>query len=122
MTWQDEALCATENPTWWFPEERGQSIAQAKARRICMTCPVQAQCLNAALANDERYGIWGGVNMNGTRAGIRDELRRQRGVRALDNFEHGTEAGAKNHYRRGQSACGPCKAAKLARRRRESRT
>jgi hypothetical protein len=30
------------------------------AARACTGCPVSAECLAAALANDERFGVWGG--------------------------------------------------------------
>ena len=32
------------------------------AKRICQTCTVQTECLEYALANDERFGIWGGLS------------------------------------------------------------
>ena len=57
--WQDHALCAQVDPELWFPEE-GQSGRPAKL--ICRRCPVQAECRDAALAQPERYGIWGGVS------------------------------------------------------------
>ncbi len=27
---------------------------------MCQTCEVRLECLEAALGNDERFGIWGG--------------------------------------------------------------
>lgn len=32
------------------------------AKQICMTCPVQPQCLDHALRADERFGLWGGMS------------------------------------------------------------
>jgi len=29
---------------------------------VCTGCPVRAQCLEHALAHDERYGVWGGTS------------------------------------------------------------
>jgi transcription factor WhiB len=54
------AACRGADACLFFPEP-GESDAQAKA--ICAVCPVQAECLAAALANGERYGVWGGVNL-----------------------------------------------------------
>lgn len=54
--WRDFAACAEADPEAWFPE-KGGSVTQAKA--ICRRCPVQAQCLEYALATDQRFGIWG---------------------------------------------------------------
>jgi Transcription factor WhiB len=32
-----------------------------KAKLICQTCPVIAECLAFALSNRENYGVWGGT-------------------------------------------------------------
>jgi len=29
---------------------------------LCKICPVRSLCLEFALVNDEKHGIWGGVN------------------------------------------------------------
>lgn len=57
-TWMDDALCAQIDVEAFFPE-KGGSTKSAKA--ICALCDVRAECLTYALANDERYGIWGGL-------------------------------------------------------------
>jgi WhiB family redox-sensing transcriptional regulator len=58
--WQDQALCAQVDGDLWFPEKGGGS---RDARRICGGCPVRAECLEHALANDERFGVWGGATV-----------------------------------------------------------
>lgn len=57
--WTIDALCAQTDPEAFYPD-KGGSTREAKA--ICASCPVQAECLDHALANGERYGIWGGVS------------------------------------------------------------
>ena len=57
-SWRDQALCAQADPEVFFPERGGSPRA---ARRVCARCPVRRQCLQWALENDERYGIWGGL-------------------------------------------------------------
>lgn len=57
--WMDDALCAQADPDSWFPEKGG---AVGPAVKICRRCPVAAECLDYALANGERYGVWGGVS------------------------------------------------------------
>ena len=47
------------DPEIFFPES-GQSGAAAK--RICRTCPVVDECFEWAVANDVRYGVWGGTS------------------------------------------------------------
>lgn len=55
--WQDRALCAQTDPEAFFPEKGGST---REAKRICQGCEVKAECLEYALHNDERFGIWGG--------------------------------------------------------------
>lgn len=55
--WMVEGLCAQVDPEAWYPEKGGST---RDAKRICEDCPVRAECLNYALAHDERFGIWGG--------------------------------------------------------------
>lgn len=57
--WQEQALCAQTDPEAFFPEKGGST---REAKRICQACPVQDDCLEFALENDERFGIWGGLS------------------------------------------------------------
>jgi WhiB family redox-sensing transcriptional regulator len=57
--WQERALCAQTDPEAFFPEKGGST---REAKRICAGCEVRAECLDYALANDERFGIWGGLS------------------------------------------------------------
>ena len=57
--WQERALCAQTDPEAFFPEKGGST---REAKRICAGCEVRAECLEYALANDERFGIWGGLS------------------------------------------------------------
>lgn len=59
LAWQTDALCAQTDPESFFPEKGGST---RDAKRICESCEVSAQCLEYALANDERFGIWGGLS------------------------------------------------------------
>jgi len=58
-TWQHDALCRGMNPDLFHPI-RGESCAEAKA--VCAGCPVSEECLDHALAHNERAGIWGGMS------------------------------------------------------------
>jgi len=59
MGWQERALCAQTDPEAFFPEKGGST---REAKRVCTGCEVRAECLEYALANDERFGIWGGLS------------------------------------------------------------
>ena len=57
--WYAEALCAQTDPEAFHPEKGGST---REAKRTCLGCDVRTQCLEYALANQERYGIWGGLS------------------------------------------------------------
>ena len=59
LAWQTDALCAQTDPEAFFPEKGGST---RDAKRICASCDVRDQCLEYALQNDERFGIWGGLS------------------------------------------------------------
>ena len=71
--WQLEANCLGVDPDLFFPE-RGASTKEAKA--VCKGCVVREVCLEFALQNGEKFGIWGGLSER--------ERRRIRRQRALD--------------------------------------
>lgn len=57
--WQERALCAQTDPESFFPEKGGST---REAKKVCLACEVRSECLEYALANDERFGIWGGLS------------------------------------------------------------
>ncbi len=57
--WLERALCAQTDPDAFFPEKGGST---RDAKKICIGCEVRSACLSAALRNDERFGIWGGLS------------------------------------------------------------
>lgn len=59
LAWQADALCAQTDPEAFFPEKGGST---RDAKSICASCTVRAECLEYALENDERFGIWGGLS------------------------------------------------------------
>jgi WhiB family redox-sensing transcriptional regulator len=69
-SWQDEANCLGVDPDLFFPE-RGASTREAK--EVCRGCVVRLDCLEYALVNGEKFGIWGGLSERERR-----RLRRQR--------------------------------------------
>ena len=58
-SWRLDALCAETDPEAFFPEKGGST---REAKRVCVGCDVRAECLEYALASDERFGIWGGLS------------------------------------------------------------
>ncbi len=52
--WTERALCAETDPEAFFPEKGGST---REAKKVCLSCEVRAECLEYALAHDERFGI-----------------------------------------------------------------
>lgn len=51
------------DPDFFFPESTNITLEhKSLIERICMRCPVQVECLQFALENDERHGYWGGFS------------------------------------------------------------
>ena len=72
QTWQSRANCMGVDPDLFFPE-RGSSTREAK--EVCRGCVVRDDCLEFAIANGEKFGIWGGMSER--------ERRRVRRARVL---------------------------------------
>ncbi|MTA73917.1 MAG: WhiB family transcriptional regulator [Actinobacteria bacterium] len=58
-SWQMLSNCLGVDPDLFFPE-RGASTKDAKA--VCQGCIVREDCLEYALTNREKFGIWGGLS------------------------------------------------------------
>ena len=59
LSWQERSLCAHTDPEAYFPEKGGST---REAQQVCDGCEVRSECLEYALENDERFGIWGGLS------------------------------------------------------------
>jgi WhiB family redox-sensing transcriptional regulator len=57
--WMTYANCAGVDVELFFPA-RGASTAEAKA--VCRACAVRQECLEYALTNGEKFGIFGGMS------------------------------------------------------------
>ncbi len=71
-SWTDYANCLGVDPELFFPE-RGASTREAK--EVCRGCVVRLDCLEYALVNAEKFGIWGGMSERERR-----RVRRSRGL------------------------------------------
>lgn len=67
--WMRDGLgaCAEVDPDLWYPDDGGTG-ATAKPRRICRGCGFREECLQWALANNEKFGIWGDTTPDERRA------------------------------------------------------
>jgi WhiB family redox-sensing transcriptional regulator len=69
--WMLDAACQDRHDLDWFDIDCGLT----EALRICHTCPVMTPCLQYAITNELRDGVWGGLY--GKRLG--DMVTRRRG-------------------------------------------
>ncbi|MFI9755781.1 WhiB family transcriptional regulator [Streptomyces collinus] len=62
--WQPHGVCHGMDPedadATFFPLPRDHE-AIAEAKELCAPCPVRRDCLNYALENDLKEGVWGGL-------------------------------------------------------------
>ena len=73
--WRRLAACAGEHGEAFYPplrpEKRSAKAArEQRAKAVCAGCTVREQCLEQALDQGERYGIWGGLT-DGERSHLR---------------------------------------------------
>ena len=56
--WRQAAACRNAPGTNFYPDTEAEA---RPAKRVCAGCPVRRVCLETALRNGERYGVWGGL-------------------------------------------------------------
>lgn len=56
--WQDLAACREIPVEMFFPPAEQESEV---AKAVCANCTVRQPCLEFALSEAERFGIWGGL-------------------------------------------------------------
>ncbi len=59
-TWRKRAACRGIDVEIFYPATDEDDDAEP-AKAVCAECPVRQACLEHALANREREGIWGGT-------------------------------------------------------------
>lgn len=93
--WQAVGLCRDRASAQFFhPDDDlgriSRRLREAAAKRLCLSCPVRAECATHALSVGEEYGVWGGFTETERarlrEAGWRDTVGRDRlvDVRALE--------------------------------------
>ena len=72
LAWRQRSACRGVDPDIFYPatdEEAGE------AKAICEQCPVREPCLEYALANRERDGVWGGATERERRRIVRQRRK-----------------------------------------------
>lgn len=72
LAWRQRGACRGVDPDIFYPASDEEAEA---AKAICAVCPVREPCLEYALANRERDGVWGGATERERRRIIRQRRK-----------------------------------------------
>ncbi|MFP5377693.1 MAG: WhiB family transcriptional regulator [Acidimicrobiia bacterium] len=72
LSWRQRAACRGVDPDIFYPASDEDA---EEAKGICAVCPVREACLEYALANRERDGVWGGATERERRRLIRQRRK-----------------------------------------------
>ena len=79
FTWLDLALCGALPPDLFFGPEGEQQHEkpgrEAAAKKVCARCMVRAACLDDAVTNGIRFGVFGGTGEDERQALRRNYVR-----------------------------------------------
>ena len=95
--WAEQAACRDSDMATFFPPV-GDRRTYLTAIAICADCPVRQACLDYAVTNRIRFGVWGGLN--------EDRRRRLAGPRRRRPWP--MPAHGASRYRRG-CRCAECR-------------
>ena len=72
MAWRQHAACRGVDPDIFYPVSEEEA---EEAKAICNACAACETCLEFALGNRERDGVWGGATERERRRMIRQRRR-----------------------------------------------
>ena len=72
LSWRQRASCRGVDPDVFYPVSDEDA---EEAKEICDQCTVRTPCLEYALANRERDGVWGGATERERRRIIRQRRK-----------------------------------------------
>jgi WhiB family redox-sensing transcriptional regulator len=58
-SWMEDAYCREAEPEQFHYEN--EQFQRKLVEQYCKLCPVMNQCLEYALAHEDRFGVWGGT-------------------------------------------------------------
>lgn len=71
-SWRQHGACRGIDPDVFYPASDEEA---EPAKAVCAVCPVREACLDYALANRERDGVWGGATERERRRLIRQRRK-----------------------------------------------
>jgi WhiB family redox-sensing transcriptional regulator len=72
--WRSIGLCKGSDTMVFYPPSDDDTLAE-EAKTICSMCAVRKPCLEFALNNREKHGVWGGLTERERRRVLRQRRR-----------------------------------------------
>jgi WhiB family transcriptional regulator, redox-sensing transcriptional regulator len=72
LVWRQRAACRGVEPDIFYPMSEEDAY---EAKAICFACAVRETCLEYALVNRERDGVWGGATERERRRMVRQRRK-----------------------------------------------
>ncbi len=72
--WRAQGSCRGKSIGLFFADE-DDFFSEREAKKVCASCAVREQCLEQALADREKVGIWGGFSPTERRRMLRRRRR-----------------------------------------------
>ena len=72
LSWRQSAACRGVDPDVFYPASEDEADA---AKSVCAQCNVRQACLEHALVNRERDGVWGGATEKERRRIVRQRRK-----------------------------------------------
>ncbi|MFN3254679.1 MAG: WhiB family transcriptional regulator [Ilumatobacter sp.] len=70
--WLDLGACRGLDASIFYPDDEESAVS---AKSVCESCRVRVECLEYALANREKAGVWGGATERDRRRIVRQRRK-----------------------------------------------
>jgi len=75
ISWQIEAACLDTGNEKYFADPNKDRELITDAKKICKTCDVRWRCLDFALNNNIKHGVWGGFTPSERNSYLKGKVR-----------------------------------------------
>ncbi len=81
ISWRKEAACKDSSPDLyyqpsWMTDAMWNTVSEA-SKDFCRSCKVETECYDFADKNNEKHGIWGGVDFGKSARTRRSQRRKE---------------------------------------------
>jgi WhiB family redox-sensing transcriptional regulator len=75
ISWQIEAACLDTGNEKYFADPNKDHTLITDAKKVCKTCDVRWRCLDFALNNNIKHGVWGGFTPSERNSYLKGKVR-----------------------------------------------